>query len=157
MLGQRLGQGTSPIPAHFPEQIPVQRDGHGDGDAGWLVWQAEDAIDAVEELGARPRRLPSWSTRKRAALAYSVTAPIVSVLPDAMLLGSSGLGILGLLLVQCLFLPWVSLAAGAIAVGPLFRPWLGGPVPRHPLVGTWIVVSVHLGTGLLAAVLGALL
>jgi hypothetical protein len=54
-LSLRLGHTASPVPAH--------RNGRGAVDVGRLIWQAEDYIDAVEELGARPRRLPSWSSR----------------------------------------------------------------------------------------------
>ncbi|GIH05342.1 hypothetical protein Rhe02_34090 [Rhizocola hellebori] len=146
-LRQRLGQTAA---------VPAQRDGWGTADAARLVWQAEEAIDTVEDAGAQPRRLPEWSTRRRAAITYLVTALIVSAPSAFLLLSTSGIGRVGILLTQCLLLPWLSLAAGAIAIGPLFRPWLGGPVPRHPVVGTWIVVGVHLVLGVLAAVLGAL-
>jgi hypothetical protein len=148
-LGRRLGK--------LEPSVPAQRyGGGGSTDAGHLFWRAEDAIDVVEDLGAGSRRLTSWSTRRRAALVYVITAVAVSALPTAGLVVWSGFGMLALLVAQCVALPWLSLAAGAIAIGPLFRPWLGGPVPRHPVIGTCIVLAVHVGMALAATVAGAL-
>jgi hypothetical protein len=41
--------------------------------------------------------------------------------PGVVLVGSSGLDALGLLAVQCLLLPWLSLAVGSIAIGVLAK------------------------------------
>jgi len=148
-LRRRLG--------HAPVSVPAAPRGPQPEDAGRLWQQVEDAIDAVEEAGARSRRLPSWSTLGRATFGYLIIALAVSVLPTVAILGSSGASLVGLLLVQCLALPWLSLAAGALAAGTLFRPWLGGSVPRHPLTGAVVVLGTHIGLGAIAAVLGLLL
>jgi hypothetical protein len=153
LLSRRLGEPKPHVPNHPRGE---NSGGDGFGDAARLLWQAEDAIDAVEETGAQSRRLQAWSTRRRAGLVYLITALIVSAIPFIILLNSAGLGLVGILLAQCLAVPWLSLAAGAVAIGPSFRPWLGGPVPRHPLIGSWIVLGVHVGLGVLAAAISVL-
>jgi hypothetical protein len=43
---------------------------------------------------------------------------------------------------------------GLLTVGALFRPWLGGPVPRSPILGlaiSAVVTSVVMTTALLLA------
>jgi hypothetical protein len=147
-LSARLGQ---PAP-----RVPAQRHSGGAGQPQALVWQAEDAIDAAEDTGRQSRRLSSWTTRGRAALTYLVASLLVSIGPAVVVLTATGFARIGVLLVQCLVLPWLSVVAGAIASGALFRPWLGGPVPRHPVIGTWIALAVHVGLGALAAVVGLL-
>jgi hypothetical protein len=140
-LDRRLGQARQPVRA--------QRGGADLVLASESAWHAEDAIDAAEETGARPRRLSSRSSRGRAALVYLLTALVVSATLGAALWSSSGAALLALLAVQSLLLPWVTLAIGAIVIGPLFRPWLGGPVPRHPVAGALVALGIHLAVGVL--------
>ena len=140
-LDRRLGQAR--------QSVRTQRCGADLTLANESAWHAEDAIDAAEEAGARPRRLSSRSSRGRAALVYLLTALVVSVPLGAALWSASGATLLALLAVQSLLLPWVTLAIGAIVIGPLFRPWLGGPVPRHPVAGALVALGVHLAVGVI--------
>ncbi len=147
-LGKRLGAGrTGPSPSAATDLELASR----------LLSQAEDAIDRVEQAGTRPRRLASWGPRRRNALVYALTATVVSAPGVAMLWGASWQAALALVALQCLVLPWLSLAVGSIAVGRLFRPWLGGPVPRSPIIGTLTVLTVHIALSALTASLNALL
>jgi hypothetical protein len=148
-LGRRLGLAA-------PTGVPVAADG-GEGDASRDAWAVEEAIDMAEELGRRSRRLGSWSTRGRAALTYVISAVVVSAPAGAGLWATSGVSKFLLLAAQILLLPWFTLAIGAGLIGLLFKPWLGGRVPRHPVVGMFIAFGVHAVVGLVITALSLLL
>jgi hypothetical protein len=114
---------------------------------------AEDAIDDTEAAGARPRRLPGWPLRIRNGLLYFAVTLIIA-LPFVLLILSgvvaSGVGVAALLLLMCVTVPGVAFGLGVVAIGMWYRPWLGGPVPRSPLLGAVVSLSV---TVVLATVL----
>jgi hypothetical protein len=145
-LSTQLGYVAPPIPA--------QRQGADNlALASQYVRSAEDAIDRTEDAAAQPRRLASWSARGRNALVYAATALVFSAPVALTLFTSSSWGALALVAVQCLVLPWVSLGVGALAVGRLFRPWVGGPVPRSPMVGALVVLATHAAVAVVAGLL----
>ncbi len=138
--------------------IPTQRTATYDIDAAYQHTRlANAAIDAVEALGAQPRRLASWPMHARNALAYAIVALVASA-PVAVL-GvmavndfDSTLGTVSVFSMPCCLLPLMSFGLGFLTVGWAFRPWLGGPVPRTPLLGAVICggTTLLLSLGLLA-------
>jgi hypothetical protein len=131
----------------YAPPLPIQGQGEGDAArASRYLLSAEDAIDAAEDAGTQPRRLASWRPRGRNALVYTITAAVISAPAAFGLMTSSSWGRLALVAVQCLLLPWLSLTIGALVIGRLFRPWLGGPVHRSPVVGAIVVFAIHAAT-----------
>jgi hypothetical protein len=149
-LSTRLGSAPPVLaPAAVPEPRP---DGE---DATVRVHEhlalAENAIDDTETIGARPRRLAGWPVRVRNGLVYLLTALSLAVpfagliLPDAV---ASPLGVVALLLLMCVVVPGAALALGAVAIGLLFRPRLGGRVSRSPLLGLTVSFTVTVVTAI---------
>ena len=121
--------------------------------------QAEDAIDRVEEAGALPRRLSTWPIPVRNGVVYFITALVLSA-PVGWLItagavnGRFELGTVALLAIPCCGLPILAYGTGMLIIGVLFRPWLGGPVPRSPIVGlvtSFLVTSLTSITVAIAA------
>ena len=95
------------------------------------------------------------------ALDLARSDPLTEVIAKKIIaIGQTGVkdpSMIALLAIQIVVLPWLTLAIGAVLIGLLFRPWLGGPVPRHPFIGALLAVGVHVGVGVSATVLGLLL
>jgi hypothetical protein len=139
-LSTRLGRQAPAISAIQP---------HAGGDlasAHEHAWRAEAAIDRVEDAGARPRRLGSWPVRVRNAVVYLLTAVVVSTplaTATATVAVSATWAVVALSLTQVTVLPMLTLAIGSVAVGRLFRPWLGGRAPRSPVAGLLVAFMAH--------------
>jgi hypothetical protein len=153
-LGTRLGSALpelAPAPAAQPRP---------DGDDPTVrlhehLALAEDAIDDTETAGARPRRLPGWPARVRNGLVYLLTTlALITPFAGLILPGvvTSGLGVVALLLLMCVAVPGAAVAFGAVAIGGLFRPWLGGRVPRSPLLGLAVSLTVTTVTAIMLGV-----
>jgi hypothetical protein len=147
-LSRRLGRT---VPVAQPEEKPPVGDelqvAHGQ------AWQAYDAMDLTEDTGARPRRLASWSARRRNLLVYllaalAVSSPIVGMVGGG-LVRSLG-GVVALLVVQAVVLPMLTVALAAVVVGRLFRSWFGTRAPRTPFLGALVAFGAH---GVIAAAL----
>ncbi len=124
-----------------PPVIPAQRvPAHDAADPYEHIRLANAAVDLVETLGGQPRRLASWPLYGRNALVYAIAALLVGA-PVALagvsaLNGSEGTArAVSVVSAAACLPPFLSFGAGVLAVGWAFRPWLGGPVPRTPVLG----------------------
>ncbi|MBB5873965.1 hypothetical protein F4553_007399 [Allocatelliglobosispora scoriae] len=141
--------------------IPQQRQGEPPAPttAYAHILRADEAIDRLEAVGAQPKRLGDWPLPARNTLVYTVVSAILA-LPMSWLAaktaGAADSPVVTLALLAASFcgVPAFAYGIGMIAIGKLFRPWLGGQVPRSPILGAFVSIVVP---AVITAVVAALL